>query len=223
MDAKYMAQLALMLFEILTLYITEPNETVLGLSVLCQYIACTCCSYSPTSVFTFPPWDVPKISYINPFFTFDKSSSTPIAFQKLFLYHRHQYYTYNPIFTDWPKTADCVGCGVVIAEVTSSFQSSALCSVLTAELMAILLALEKFYNLPSINSASTQTTLQARDFQILFCWLPSHVGISDNELSETAAKISTTCWQGPLPYADMKKFISHHIHDLWQGSWDPQI
>ncbi|GBM11523.1 hypothetical protein AVEN_240661-1 [Araneus ventricosus] len=66
-------------------------------------------------------------------------------------------------------------------------------------------------------------TLQARDFQILFCWLPGHVGIKGNELADTAAKTATTSWQQPLPYADVKKFVSHHIHNLWQGSWDLQI
>ncbi|GBM13014.1 hypothetical protein AVEN_101878-1 [Araneus ventricosus] len=72
-------------------------------------------------------------------------------------------------------------------------------------------------------AARLAKTLQARDFQILFCWLPGHVGIKGNELADTAAKTATTSWQQPLPYADVKKFVSHHIHNLWQGSWDLQI
>ncbi|GBM58321.1 hypothetical protein AVEN_177172-1, partial [Araneus ventricosus] len=168
----------------------------------------------------------------------------------IFLHHRHQYSTYIPIFTNGSKTTNRVGCGVVIADVTSSFQLNDLCSVLTAELTAIFLALERIsdlldhkYCIYSDSKSALEAlshpqngthplaldilcllqTLQARDFQILFCWLPGHVGIKGNELADTAAKTATTSWQQPLPYADVKKFISHHIHNLWQGSWDLQI
>ncbi|GBO18979.1 hypothetical protein AVEN_275677-1 [Araneus ventricosus] len=201
----------------------------------------------PTSVFTFPPWDVPRISYLNPFLMYDKSTTAPIVFQQIFLYHRHQYNTYIPIFTDGSKTTTRVGCGVVIADVPSNFQLNALCSVLTAELTAIFLALERISDLlehkfciysdsksalEALSHPQNGThplaldilcllqSLQARDFQILFCWLPGHVGIKGN--ADTAAKTATTPWQQPLPYADVKKFVSHHIHNLWQGSWDLQ-
>ncbi|GBN29334.1 putative RNA-directed DNA polymerase from transposon BS [Araneus ventricosus] len=204
----------------------------------------------PTSVFTFPPWDVPRISYLNPFLMYDKSTTAPIVFQQIFLYHRHQYNTYIPIFTDGSKTTTRVGCGVVIADVPSSFQLNALCSVLTAELTAIFLALERISDLlehkfciysdsksalEALSHPQNGThplaldilcllqSLQARDFQILFCWLPGHVGIQGNELADAAAKTATTSWQQPLPYADIKKFISHHVHNLWQVSWDLQI
>ncbi|GBL75192.1 hypothetical protein AVEN_194434-1 [Araneus ventricosus] len=153
----------------------------------------------PTSVFTFPPWDVQRISYINPFLMYDKSTTAPIVFQQIFLYHRHQYNTYIPIFTDGSKTANRVDCGVVVADVTSSFQLNALCSVLTAELTAIFLALERISDLlehkfcvysdsksalEALSHPQNGThplaldilcllqSFQARDFQILFCWLP---------------------------------------------------
>ncbi|GBN29075.1 hypothetical protein AVEN_211385-1, partial [Araneus ventricosus] len=151
---------------------------------------------------------------------------------------------------DGSKTTTRVGCGVVIADVPSSFQLNALCSVLTAELTAIFLALERISDLlehkfciysdsksalEALSHPQNGThplaldilcllqSLQARDFQILFCWLPGHVGIQGNELADAAAKTATTSWQQPLPYADIKKFISHHVHNLWQVSWDLQI
>ncbi|GBN12298.1 hypothetical protein AVEN_199467-1 [Araneus ventricosus] len=181
---------------------------------------------------------------------YDKSTTAPIVFQQIFLSHRHQYNTYIPIFTDGSKTTTRVGCGVVIADVPSSFQLNALCSVLTAELTAIFLALERISDLLEhkfcISSDSKSAlealshpqngthplaldilcllqSLQARDFQILFCWLPGHVGIQGNELADAAAKTATTSWQQPLPYADIKKFISNHVHNLWQISWDRQV
>ncbi|GBN90271.1 hypothetical protein AVEN_140794-1 [Araneus ventricosus] len=134
----------------------------------------------------------------------DKSTTAPIVFQQIFLYHRHQYNTYIPIFTDGSKTTTRVGCGVVIADVPSSFQLNALWSVLTAELTAIFLALERISDLlkhkfciysdsksalEALSHPQNGThplaldilcllqSLKARDFKILFCWLPGHVGI----------------------------------------------
>ncbi|GBN46105.1 hypothetical protein AVEN_81969-1 [Araneus ventricosus] len=141
----------------------------------------------------------------------------------------------TPIFPSLKRS-----CGVVIADVPSSFQLNALCSVLTTELTEIFLALERISDLlehkfciysdsksalEALSHPQNGThplaldilcllqSLQARDFQILFCWLPGHVGIQGNELADAAAKTATTSWQQPLSYADIKKFISHHVHN----------
>ncbi|XP_055924649.1 uncharacterized protein LOC129956736 [Argiope bruennichi] len=177
-----------------------------------------------TTALALPPWDVPEISYLNPFLTYDKSTTSSIVFQQLFLYHRNEYSTHIPVFTDGSKTAYHVGCAVVIAEDTSSFQLSTLCSVLTAELMAIMIALEKISNLSdhkfciysdsmsaleALSHPHTKThplaidilhlwrNLQTRNYQILFCWLPGHAGIFGNESADAAAKAASTSLQRP--------------------------
>ncbi|GBM10322.1 hypothetical protein AVEN_139526-1 [Araneus ventricosus] len=48
--------------------------------------------------FTFPPWDIPQFSFLNPFSGFDKSSTAPVTFQQLFHHHRCQYPSFVPIF-----------------------------------------------------------------------------------------------------------------------------
>ncbi|GBN22699.1 hypothetical protein AVEN_68036-1 [Araneus ventricosus] len=178
--------------------------------------------------FSFPP----QFSFLNPFSKFDKSTTNPVVFQQIFLSHRTQFYTYSPIFTDGSKTASRVGWGVVFDQNVFSRRLNASCSVLTAELMAIWLALEKVFILPentfciysdSLSALETlahpQTAthpiaseilcllarLKARDCEILFCWIPSHVGIHGNELADTAAKSTSTDLNHPLPYADIKK------------------
>ncbi|XP_055924544.1 uncharacterized protein LOC129956637 [Argiope bruennichi] len=177
-----------------------------------------------TTALALPPWDVPEISYLNPFLTYDKSTTSSIVFQQLFLYHRNEYSTHIPVFTDGSKTAYHVGCAVVIAEDTSSFQLSTLCSVLTAELMAIMIALEKISNLSdhkfciysdsmsaleALSHPHTKThplaidilhlwrNLQTRNYQILFCWLPGHAGLFGNESADAAAKAASTSLQRP--------------------------
>ncbi|GBO17316.1 putative RNA-directed DNA polymerase from transposon X-element [Araneus ventricosus] len=39
---------------------------------------------------TFPPWEIPQFSFLNPFLGFDKSSTAPVTFQQLFHHHRYQ-------------------------------------------------------------------------------------------------------------------------------------
>ncbi|GBM86341.1 hypothetical protein AVEN_163348-1, partial [Araneus ventricosus] len=70
--------------------------------------------------FTFPPWDSPQFSFLNPFSGFDKSSTAPITFQQLFHHHRYQYSSFVPIFTDGSKSDGHVGCGVVFPSDTLS-------------------------------------------------------------------------------------------------------
>ncbi|GBM11302.1 hypothetical protein AVEN_239541-1 [Araneus ventricosus] len=93
--------------------------------------------------FTFPPWDSPQFSFLNPFSGFDKSSTAPITFQQLFHHHRHQYSSFVPIFTDGSKSDGHVGCGVVFPSDTLSCRLHNCCSVFTAELVAIFCALQE--------------------------------------------------------------------------------
>ncbi|GBO21233.1 hypothetical protein AVEN_129476-1 [Araneus ventricosus] len=93
--------------------------------------------------FTFPPWEIPQFSFLNPFSGFDKSSTAPVTFQQLFHHHRYQYSSFLPIFTDGSKSDGHVGCGVVSPSDTLSYRLHNCCSVFTAELVAIFCALQE--------------------------------------------------------------------------------
>ncbi|GBO29232.1 putative RNA-directed DNA polymerase from transposon X-element [Araneus ventricosus] len=203
----------------------------------------------PIDFLSFAPWDVPQISFQNPFSEFHKSTTAPAVFQQLFCYHRLQFSAHVPIFTDGSKTSSHVGCGIVVAQEIFSRKLHNMCSVLTAELMAILFALEKiscFHNqkfciysdsmsaLEALSHPHDRAhplvldivcllrNLQSRGLEILFCWIPSHVGINGNESADAAAKSATIYFERPLPYSDVKKWFSHHIKSLWQELWDQQ-
>ncbi|GBM89405.1 hypothetical protein AVEN_76418-1 [Araneus ventricosus] len=200
--------------------------------------------------FCFPPWDIPQFSYLNPFSGFEKSSTAPVTFQQLFHHHRYQYSSFIPIFTDGSKSDGHVGCGVVSPSDTLSYRLHNFCSVFTAELVAIFCALREIS--PSnqrkfiiyTDSMSALQTLSHYDiqmhpvalkilsilhflrkegFSIIFCWVPSHVGISGNKIGDSIAKFASTFLTQDIPYSDVKKSFVSHLHTTWQNNWDLQM
>ncbi|GBL79203.1 putative RNA-directed DNA polymerase from transposon X-element [Araneus ventricosus] len=199
--------------------------------------------------FIFPPWDIPHFSFLNPFSGFDKSSTAPVTFQQLFHHHRYQYSSFILIFTDGSKSDGHVGCGVVFPSDTLSYRLHNCCSVFTAELVAIFSALQEIS--PSsqrnfiifTNSMSALETLSHYDIQmhpvgleilsvlqflrnkgfiIIFCWVPSHVGISGNETADAISKFGSAFLPRALPYLDIKKSFVSHVFSLWQQKWSLQ-
>ncbi|GFU43944.1 pggt1b [Trichonephila clavipes] len=61
--------------------------------------------------------------------------------------------------------------------------------------MSVLEALENYHDLrhPVVCTILDITSrLYSKGFDIVFCWLPSHVGIIGNEQADSAAKSATT-------------------------------
>ncbi|GFU88379.1 RNase H domain-containing protein [Trichonephila clavipes] len=65
--------------------------------------------------------------------------------------------------------------------------------------------------------------LYSKGFDIVFCWLPSHVGIIGNEQADSAVKSATTHLLLAVPLSDMKRVIMHHFFKIWQESWSKQL
>ncbi|GFT13445.1 pggt1b [Trichonephila clavipes] len=196
------------------------------------------------------PWNTPRFHYINPFASYSKSTVTPVIFQRVFAYHRSQYSRYSTIYTDGSKRADYVGCGVVIEHVTHGYRLDPSCSVFTAKAVAIYRALESIDpNMPRkyciytdsmsvlaahennndrchpvvCNILDITSRLYSKGFDIVFCWLPSHVGIIGNVQADNAERSATTYMPLAVPLSDIKRVILHHIFKIWQESWRQQL
>ncbi|GFY10547.1 RNase H domain-containing protein [Trichonephila clavipes] len=202
------------------------------------------------NVLQLQPWNTPRFHYINPFASYSKSTVAPVVFQRVFAYHHSQYRNFSPIFTDGSKRADYVGCGVVIEDITHGCRLDTSCSVFTAEAVTICHALQLIdSNMPrkyciytdsmSVLEALENYTdrchpvvcnilyitgrLYYKGFDIVFCWLPSHVGIIGSEQADSAARSATTYLPLALPHSDMKHVILHHILTTWQELWSQQL
>jgi hypothetical protein len=122
------------------------------------------------------------------------------------------------------------------------------CSIFTAELRAILLALDyvegshhdKFLILS--DSLSSLQVIQNCNFDnplvrvilekchnfntlgkiVSFCWVPSHTGIYGNEKADSTAKaaLSIGITDFKVPYIDIKSKIEAHFSKLWQEHWN---
>jgi len=162
------------------------------------------------------------------------------------------YSQHIPIFTDGSKLSNHTAAAVVFKShiITKRLPNSI--SIYTAELYAILLALNelskqqhKHYllfsdSLSSLNSIDNKKidhpiTLQillkyhnlfTHSYNIIFCWLPSHVGITGNEKADKAAKsaLNKPILRIPIPFrpTDLKPIINKYIHKKWQQTWNSQ-
>ncbi|GBN91127.1 RNA-directed DNA polymerase from mobile element jockey [Araneus ventricosus] len=155
-----------------------------------------------------PPWRGFNIRTIDEFYKLPKSLTSDNVYQQLFYYHRQQHKDFNSAFTDGSKTANHVGSAVVFNNFTVTEKLHEYCTVFTAEVYVILLALnvigtsqdkkwiiytdskssvEALLNVSNqshpllIKAFKKYLRLNEREFQIIFCWIPGHVGISGNE------------------------------------------
>ena len=57
---------------------------------------------------------------------------------------------------------------------------------------------------------------------IVFCWVPSRVGISGNESADSTAKAALDLEgvHAKVPHADFQSSIKQFIYEKWQHEWE---
>ncbi|GFU50710.1 probable RNA-directed DNA polymerase from transposon X-element [Trichonephila clavipes] len=202
------------------------------------------------NIFAFPPWDIQIFNYHNPFSGYDKAGTPDVIYQQLFYFHRSKYSEYIPVYTDGSKTAGHVECGVIFNNTILSFSLHHSMSVFSAELTAILVALQHIIvsnhrhfcvytdSMSALESLHFSTEhrhptvieillllrkLERKGFDVIFSLVPGHVGILGNEQADTAARSMSDHMQRPVCYRDLKTSTQNYIHRVWQETWDQQI
>ena len=160
---------------------------------------------------------------------------------------RDRYRDHIPVYTDGSRDGNAVPCATVFPSNTVI-----LASVFTAEVWAIIKALEQIKDsnaskyIVFTDSLSCLQILHhmklehpligmvirkcvflniAKKRDIVFCWVPSHTGIKDNEKAYSAAKSALDLSRAKVgvPYTDFKHLISQYILSTWQDDWNGAV
>ncbi|GBM41393.1 hypothetical protein AVEN_62686-1 [Araneus ventricosus] len=74
-------------------------------------------------------------------------------------------------------------------------------------------SLQRFSHPFIFNILELHNRLTSKGFSSLFCWIPSHVRISGNELADNLAKSATNSSNSLVPVNDVKSIL----HSKWQA------
>ncbi|GFT47178.1 RNase H domain-containing protein [Trichonephila clavipes] len=194
------------------------------------------------NILQFQPWNTPRFHYINPFATYSKSAIAPVAYQPIFAYHRSRYSDHSPIYTDGSNRTDHVGYVVAVDDNVRGYRLNNCCSIFSAEATALYRSLhlidpktphkyciytDSMRVLEAIENYSDRfhpvvcdiiditSRLHGKGYDIQFCWISSHVGITGNEQADIVAQSATTELPITVPLCDMKRVIQHCIDNAW--------
>ena len=202
---------------------------------------------APSKVTSTPPWKI-----IVPDVCFDlckhkKCETDPVYFRLFFAELLEQFRDHTHIYTDGSKDGVKTALAFVSPSFTFSKRLPDKASIFTAEMEALASALRyikvsefnKFVIFCDFKSALQALLskwdhpsvlfilkflieLHAKRKIVVFCWLPSHMGVSGNEKADAAAKAAfekeiSECL---LPYSDSRQYIGQYVRDLWQREWD---
>ena len=202
----------------------------------------------PTGYSNTPPWLIPRPDLRLRLTRCSKSTTMPGEYQQLFKEFRADNSECTFVYTDGSKSNTSCGCAVVSPyHGVLKAKLHPYCSVFTAELTAIRIALRSIKNsigsfmictdsysaLQSISVyspghpivqdiQSTLLSLSKKGTTIRFAWIPGHVGITGNEKADAAAKdaLRSPDTEVPLlPAEDLGNAMRNILRQNWKTQW----
>ena len=194
-----------------------------------------------------PPWTMGTAEFRFDLTSDKKSETDPSTFQVRYNEIKEHYFSFKPIYTDGSKDGNSVAAAAVYGTKVKKCRLPNKSSIFSAEVKAIDLALDLIEQSDSTgfiifsDSLSSLQALHNRKLEnpsvcdvlerishlvpfkrIVFCWLPSHIGIRGNEKADETAKSALSLPQSnnKVSYTDFKTSILTYIQSSWQSQWD---
>ena len=201
------------------------------------------------SVFDTPPWTLNKPE-VNFSLTADmKDNTDAFIFKTKFQKITSHYPDFKHIYTDGSKDGPKVAAACVSQTQSRKCRLPDNASIFSAESQAINIALDYIEEanlskviifsdslsvLQSINNSKIDNSViqdiilrlhNMSHKQIIFCWLPSHVGCRGNEKADNAAKSALSLEPSnlKLPYTGFKPAINKYLLNKWQLVWNTVV
>ena len=183
-----------------------------------------------------PPWIQQKQLH--------KTKTHPFTYQEKHQNILQQHPDYLCIYTDGSKDNDKTACAAVLNKIIKTKALPMESSIFTAEACAIDLALDMISKekhkkfiifldsvLSSLNNKKLEHPLiikllcrlhSTSNKEIVFCGIPSHIGVRRNHRVDAAAKsaLDLTSDKYNIPYTDLKPKINNFLHKKWQQCWN---
>ena len=198
-----------------------------------------------------PPWLLNRPNVNLSLATDKKGTTEPTVFLNKFREIKDEHSNRTAIYTDGSKDAERVGAAAVMTGKAHKMRLPNVASIFTAELKAISLALgliarsaqrdfiifsDSLSALEAITGSHCDnqcilnvqllySVLTERGKDILFVWVPSHIGIAGNEMADKAAReaLDEDVSAAKVPFADLKPHIRKYFKDKWQTLWDESL
>ena len=228
----------------------EPQNTKI-VTISDQYLQLTRLYNIPTvqimqiPIHISPPWHIFKfINTCTELYSIKKNSMNPATLRNIFQEHLNLHRDDLKIFTDGSKTNSGTAFAFTSEENSVSRTIPKHLSVFTAEIMAINEAIK--YGIQTDNSnitiiSDSRSSIQAineynskhpiiREIQqqairskkkLTLCWVPSHIGVTQNEIADELARNATereseNCL---IPHNEIKIKIKQEIEQQCQQRW----
>ena len=202
---------------------------------------------SPIKVSDIPPWKLKQPAVITQLSETTKQNTYPDEYKEKFERIRRNWPGFKEIYTDGSKLNEQASSAMVTENNIFSKRLPDYASIFSAEVEALQMALRYiqisaqkqfmiFVDSKSVLEAISNINLDnpkivaflqlhhevAKDNTIVFCWIPSHIGIVGNEKADKAAKeaLNMEPTELLLPNSDFKPNIKQYARALWQLEWD---
>ena len=201
----------------------------------------------PVQIPKSPPWELPRPKFIFDLRKHKKSDTNPLIIQQHFAEIKSKYTDYSTAYTDGSKDGDKVAAAATLDDESATLRLPAQSSIFSAEARAIVLALEliaKSSNSKFIICSDSLSCLLAiqnhkiknpliyrilhslfrlkeHQKEVIFFWIPSHVGIRGNTVVDRIAKEAI---DGPelncyVPHPELGPCIRNYCFKLWSDRW----